>query len=132
MNKKFLRYLITSLIGLFLALFICIYKDLFSKTEIKDIMHILTDAFFAPGALILCFGLLVLASNGGMFHIISYGLASFINLFRRDRKQMKYKTYYDYKMAMQENPKPFFYIVIVGLVYVVISMVFLILWYQYK
>ena len=130
MKNNIVKYGITLAVGLVFAFLICVLKDIFVQTETKKIIHILVDAFFAPGAIILCFGLLVVASNGGMFHIISYGMMSFVNLFRKKRTQMKYKTYYDYKKAMSENPKPFLYMVIVGLFYVAVSMVFLILWYQ--
>ena len=45
--------------------------------------------------------------------------------------KVKYKTFYDYRVAKQETKNPFGYLVIVGLIFIGASMVFLILYYQY-
>jgi len=63
--KKLKSYIITSVISLLCIFFIIWSKGIFNKTETKDVMLILTDAFFAVGAVVAGFGLLVVASNGG-------------------------------------------------------------------
>ena len=132
MKTKLLQYGITTLVVGLLSLFIMWMKDLFIQTDSQEIMKILTDAFFAPGMIAVCFGLLIVASNGGTFHIFSYGLSSFANLFRKDRTKMRYKTFYDYKEAMKDEKKPYGFILIVGLVFIAISMIFMIIWLNNK
>lgn len=133
MKTKLLQYGITTLVvGLF-SLLIMWMKDLFIQTDSQEIMKILTDAFFAPGIIAVCAGLLVVASNGGTFYIFSYGLSSFANLFKKDRTKMRYKTFYDYKKAMEgQEKKPYGFILIVGLLFVAISMIFMAIWMNNK
>ena len=132
MKTKLLQYGITTLVVGLVSLFIMWMKDLFIQTDSQEIMKILTDAFFAPGIIAVCFGLLIVASNGGTFYIFSYGISSFANLFRKDRSKMRYKTYFDYKEAMKDQQKPYGFILIVGLVFVAISMIFMIIWLNNK
>lgn len=123
--KQIYKYLITFLVGLLFAVIIMLTKSIFFQDNVKDVMHILTDAFFVPGVIICGFGLLVVASNGGTFDILSYGLISFFNLFRKDINKRKYKTFYDYRVAHHEKPKGFWYLVFVGLFYICLSLLFL-------
>ena len=128
MKEKLLQYGITTAVLTALTLFIIFANDLFGQTDPQAKMKILTDAFFASGVFAICAGLLVVVSNGGFFHIFSYGISSFANLFKKDRSKMKYKTYYDYKEAMKDKKKPYGFILIVGLVFFAISMVFMAIW----
>lgn len=132
MKTKLLQYGITTFVVALCSLLIMIVQGLFNTTDYQTIMKILTDAFFAPGIIAVCFGLLIVASNGGTFYIFSYGMASFANLFRKDRSKMRYKTYYDYKEAMKDQQKPYGFILIVGLAFVAISMIFMIIWLNNK
>lgn len=132
MKTKLLQYGITTAILSAFSLAIMFMNNLFSETNTQTIMKVLTDAFFAPGIIAMCFGLLIVASNGGTFYIFSYGIQSFMNLFRKERGKMKYKTYYDYKEAMKDNKKPYGYILLVGAVFVAISMIFMIIWINNK
>lgn len=129
MKKIILRYSITFGIGLIAAFLIMISKSIFSQESSRDVFRILTDAFFVPGVVICGYGLLVMASNGGTFDMLTYGIKRFFSLFQRDINKVKHKTFYEYRMAKQENKNPFWYLVIVGLVLIGISMIFLILYY---
>lgn len=128
--KKYKGYLICLLIGLAMAIVIMLSKGIFAKNEFVDVMHILTDAFFVPGVLLVCFGLLILASNGGTFDMLSYGVLTLFNLFRKDMSKMKHKTFYDYRTAKHEKDRSFLYIVLVGIFYILISMVFLVIYME--
>ena len=132
MKTKLLQYGITTVVLAACSILIMISKDLFTQTNLKEIYKILTDSFFVPGTVAVCFGLLIVASNEGTFYIFTYGMQSFINLFKRDRSKMKYKTYYDYKEAMSDNKKPYGFILLVGLVFVAISLIFTFLWIKYS
>lgn len=129
--KKRRKYIITFGVGLLFVLLIVILKDIFKTNDPKTVFHILTDAFFSVGILILGFGLLIFASNGGTFDMLSYGFIKLIDVFRRDLSKVKYKTFYDYKVDKHESNKPFLYLVIVGIVFLLIAFIFLWFYYQY-
>lgn len=125
--KKFKNYLITLVIGLIASLFIMFIKSVFHAEDNKEIMKILCDSFFVPGVLILCFGLLVVASNGGTFDMLTYGVIRFFSFFKKDATS-KYKTFYDYRKAQQSSPRQFLYLVLVGLFYIIISLIFMVIY----
>lgn len=128
--KGYLKYIITSAVGLLFTFLIILSKGLFKEDEIKEIYKILTDAFFAPGILIFCFGLLVYVSNEGVFDIFSYGMKSFFNLFRT--KPEKQTSYHEYKLAKHEHDKPIVFFLIVGACFVAISLIFTCLYLNIK
>ena len=125
MKSKIAKYLVTFTLGLLLAFIIVVLKDIFHSTSVKDTFHILTDAFFVPGVLIACFGVLVIATNGGTFDMLAYGVMQFFNLFRKDPTNRKYKTFYDYKKAQEDKQIDFWYLIIVGAILIGISLIFL-------
>jgi hypothetical protein len=128
--KKYLKYIITTGIGILMCVGVILIGDISNQESISDVMKILTNAFFVPGILILGFGLLILASNGGTFDMLSYGTKKFFDLFRRPQYRKITDTFYDYRKAKQENPIDFMYMIFIGLGFLVISVVFLVLYYQ--
>lgn len=130
MNKKVLKYILTLGIGLVSAGVIAYSRGLFSQTELVGIFHILTDSFFAPGFLITGLGALVFVSNEGGFDALAYGMTSFFDIFRKEKKN-KFRTFYDYKEARAEKNMPCGFILICGSVILALSMVFYILYRQY-
>ena len=93
-------------------------------------MHILCDSFFVPGVVLLGFGLLVVASNGGTFDMLIYGTKKFFNMFRKNPSARLQETFYDYRTAKSENKMSFLHLIVVGLVFIAISIIFLLLWYE--
>ena len=130
MKKRLISYGITTLIGLSFVLLIVLSKNIFQKENAKDVFHILVDAFFVPGIIIASFGLLVIAANGGTFDMFTYGVRRFFDLFRSDLGKRMQETFYDYREAKRENPRPAGYLLLVGLVFIAISMMFLIFYYN--
>ncbi|MDD4212509.1 MAG: DUF3899 domain-containing protein [Bacilli bacterium] len=128
--KKTIRYLITSGVGCLIVLAIVLSKNIFGLDDAVEVYKVLTDAFFVAGVLITGFGLLVLASNGGTFDMLVYGVGRFFDLFRRDMMKVKHKTFYDYRVAKQDRKLGFGYLVIVGLAFLALSFLFLWLYYQ--
>ncbi len=127
--RKYLKYIITILVGL--AMSIAIISGSIAKAETTtEIMKILTNAFFVPGILILGFGLLIIASNGGTFDMLVYGTKKFFDMFRKPQYRKITDTFYDYRKAKQETPIEFMYMILIGLGFIIISVVFLILYYQ--
>ena len=130
--KNVIRYTVLTVIGLLIALFILLSKNVFKLTNPIDIYHQLTNAFFIPGVLITGYGLLVIASNGGTFDMLTFGIIKVIDLFRRDLSKAKHKTFYDYRVAKQDRKQRFGYLIIVGLAFLAVSFLFLWLYYKVK
>ena len=118
--KKIFKYLITLLVGLALAAWVAISKGIFSETRAEIIFGILSDAFFVPGVLLVGVGGLIFVSNEGIFDGFTYGIISFIDIFRKD-KQNKYRTFFDYRQSKGERDTSFGFMLICGIAFIVAS-----------
>lgn len=98
-------------------------------SELTKVMFVFTNGTFAVGTLATCFGLLVMAANGGAFEMLNYGIRRFISLFQKDINKIKFKTFYDYHVYNSSKPKtPFLFLVFVGLFFLALSAFFLIIY----
>ncbi len=129
--KTVYKYLITAAFGAVLAFIVLLIKDVFHLLQTVDVMKALCDGFFVSGVLIACFGGLVFASNGGVFDMITYGVKNLFWLFKKNPADRKYKDFYEYREAMKEKKRSYGYMVIVGLAYIAVSLIFLALYYNY-
>lgn len=130
--SNFYKYLITSLAGAAIVIIIVFTHGILQADTTSAAMQILVDAFFVPGVLFVGFGLIVVASNGGAFDMLSYGVSLIFVLLKKNIKERKYKDFYEYSQAKKEKRKDkasIAFILVVGLVLVAISMVFLALYY---
>ncbi len=128
--KKWLQYLIVSVISLAIVFCVLLMQNAFTHSGdllLKD----LCNAFFVPGVLVLGLGLLVWSTNGGTFDMLAFGVIKLFDLFKKDLTKVKYRTFYDYRKAQQEKERSFSAYVVVGVVLIVISIVFLILYNNY-
>lgn len=116
---KLKQYLITFIAGLAVAFSIAYNKDIFNQTELSVIFHILTDSFCVPAVMILGIGLLIFVSNEGVFDGLIYAMTSFIDIFRKEKKN-KYHTFYDYKESKKDRDTSFGFLIISGLVFMAI------------
>lgn len=128
--KPWLKYLITFGIGAVMSFLSAWALGLFSAESATEVMKALSDGCAISGVLLIGVGLLVFASNAGMFSIVSYGAIMFVNAFRRDVSKRKYKTYYDYTEAKKDKKKKFSHLLLTGLAFVVLAVFFLILFYK--
>ena len=80
--KKIIKYVVVILFGLVIGFLVANSKDVFEAETKKEVFHILSDSFFVPGIVITGIGLLIYASDEGVFDGIVYGVQSFINMFR--------------------------------------------------
>jgi hypothetical protein len=118
--KTLKKYLITLGVGLLIAFAIANSRDVFAQTELSKIFHILTDSFFVPAVLIMGFGGLVFVSNEGAFDGLTYAVTSFVDIFRKEKKN-QYHTYYDYKQSKGNRDHSFGFLLICGLVFMAIT-----------
>lgn len=118
--KKFKKYLITIIVGLLIAFWVAFTQGIFEQTDIKLILHILTDSFFVSGVLITGMGGLIFVSNEGSFDGITFAMKSFFAIFKKDKKKV-YRSYYDYKQSKKDRDRSFGYMLICGLVFLAMS-----------
>jgi hypothetical protein len=129
--KTLKRILITLVIGLVFVFMVAASKEVFKETEAKVIFHILSDSFFAVGVVITGFGLLVVASNGGAFDMLSYGVSTFFSFFRRS-KARKYADFYEYRVAKEKNKHNFGFLLIAGSIIIVIALIMYVFYNKYS
>lgn len=126
--KKLLKYGLTTLFALVIALLILIGQGTFAKTNATAIYGDLCDAFFVPGILIFLFGLLIVVSNGGAFDMLKFGMIKLFDRFKRDMTKVKYRTFYDYKKSLEGKERSFYYLLIVGGSVTAVAVVFFLLY----
>lgn len=90
------KYFITAAIGLLLAFAIAFDRGIFNATDAAQIYLILSDACFVPGAVLGCIGILLLVSNKGAFHGISFGIKSVIASLSRHGLEGERESFYEY------------------------------------
>ena len=128
--KEYKEYAVTTAVALAVGAIIALSRGIFQEDEIDMIITIISDAFFIPGVLLICVGLIVYASNEGLFLSISYGFKAIGRTItaKKDEKLMdeKYHEYYARQIEKKTKCKHF---LIVGIVFVVISLVFVVVYF---
>lgn len=127
--KKVLQYLIPFLLCSVVVILVLVGRGSFLKSG-QSLMGDLCDAFAVPGILMTCFGLLVFCTNGGTFDMLAFGIRKLFDLFKRDVTKVKYRTFYDYREAQKEKHRSFLNLIIVGLLFLLVAVIFLIVYYQ--
>ena len=132
MSKALKQYITSFFLATSLIMMICLLKEITNKTEIIEILHILIDATFAVSVCFVGFGLLCFATNEGTFDMISYGVGQFLSFFKKDRSEIKYKNFVEYKESRMEKKITFGYIIFIGLFYLIVSLVLLVIYNNLK
>ena len=131
MKKTILEYSISTGICALLAFLIMVIGGIFVYEEQFRIYALICDGCFISGIIFVCLGLLFFVYNNGFFDILAYGFMRFFAMFKKNPREVKYETFYDYRVAKAERPKAdFMYLIIVGVVFIAVSIIFLILWDQ--
>ena len=128
--KTINKYLIALGIGFALTAWVVLGNDIFNQTDMADILQILADGFTLPAVLLLGSGGLVFASNEGTFDSLVYGVRSFMDMFRKERKN-EFKSFYDYKESKAEKRMSFGFLLISGLIFAVLTAITLVLYTKY-
>ena len=122
--KKLRKYFITLTVGLAAGVAIAWAKGVFAQTDPASVFHILCDCFFAVGTVLCCAGLLIFSSNEGTFDMLSYGVSSFLDLFRAKSKK-KYDTFFDYRESKADKKIRFGFLLICGMIFLAASLAML-------
>ncbi len=128
--KRVLPYLITTLVGAAIVVTIILAQRKWTAEDMTEIMRRLSDAFFVAGVCIGGVGLLVFASNGGVFYMLTFGIIRLFDLFRRNINERKYKDFYEYKESKKDKKHGFGFMLVVGLVFIAIAGAFLAAYYN--
>ena len=128
--REYKEYAITTAVGLAIAVIMTLSRGIFQEDEIDMIITIISDAFFIPGVLLIGVGLIVYASNEGLFLSLSYGFKAIGRTItaKKDEQLMdeKYHEYYTRQMQKKSKCKHF---LIVGGAFVVMSLVFVVVYF---
>lgn len=131
--KTIWKYVITFGVACVICVLALWARGLFGGVQgVAEIMRCLSDGFFISGFAVGGYGLLVVCSNGGAFDILAYGMICFFGLFRKDVRNRKAKTFYEYRKAKSEKRHSFAYLLIVGLAFILIAVLFVVLFYVYS
>ncbi len=128
--KRVLPYLITTLVGAAIVVTIILAQRIWTAEDMTEIMRRLSDAFFVAGVCIGGVGLLVFASNGGVFYMLTFGIIRLFDLFRRNINERKYKDFYEYKESKKDKKHGFGFMLVVGLAFIAIAGAFLAAYYN--
>ena len=128
--KKALPYIITAVVGIIIFVIIICTKKIWNADETYVTMQIMSDACFVPGVLLGGIGLIIFASNGGAFDMLAYAVIRFFDLFKRDPRNKKYKDFYEYREAKKEKKRGMAFMLIVGAVFILLAVIFLIVYYK--
>lgn len=125
------RYLLCFGIGLVFVVVVCAIGGFFQDNA-KENMKLLHNAFFSVGGLMVLFsGLLYVSSEGaflGIGYAFSWVIKSLIPLGRR-KMQETYAEYRERKLS-KEKKKGDHCLVFTGLLFIAVSIVFLVIWYR--
>lgn len=130
-SRNALIYWVSLAVSAALFLLVAFNRDLFDLTERTEILSALCDAFFVPGALMVCIGLLSLSAKEGIFDMLGYGFKSLLVLFAPFGKPKKHKYYYDYKQEKaakrgKMHPGP----LMIGIAFLLLAGVCLVFYYH--
>ena len=128
--KKAVPYVVSAVVGMVVFTIIVCTKKIWNYDDGKQVLRILSDAFFVPGVILAGVGLLIFASNGVAFDMLSYAFIRFCDLFRRDVRNKKYKDFYEYREAKKDKKRGMAFMMIVGVIFIALAGIMLIAYYQ--
>ena len=128
-KSRIIRYLICLAVGAGIILLVFAIKGFYMETA-KENMQLLHDAFFSAGALMMLFAGLLYVSGEGAFLGIGYALGRAVRaLIPFSNKP--HETYAQYRERKTgERKKSDHSLLLTGLFFFVISLIFLAIWYK--
>lgn len=127
MKRKIINYSAAAGIGVLLFFLVAFIQKLFWQSSQEEIFKILCDCFTVPGLVLVFVGLLVVCSNGGTFDMLGFGVKKFFGLFKKESDK---QTFYEYRQNKLANRRSFWYLLVVGGVFVAAAVIFLILYHN--
>ena len=124
------RYLATFFVASFLVFSVFMIKGFFTS-DAKQNVHILIDAFFASGVLMIMFYGLLFVSSEGAFLGIGFALSKALKMLVPFSKKPieNYQQYRERKARIKTKNKDIC-VLVVGLIFFAVSMVLVCVWYN--
>lgn len=126
--KKLVQCLVYGGILVVAILVFASIEGIFSLTDPKEILGVLSDACFVPGVLFTGVGAFSWISSKGGYDAFGYAFSTFSlhNLFPT-KQPKKYKSLYDYKQEKDEKGRKWLpQILIIGLIALILGTLFLV------
>lgn len=125
-NRK--PYVITFVVGAVMALGVLLIDNAFSADlSALERVRFLSDAFFVPGALIFCVGMMIFVSGKGALDALTYSL----QFLRRELfLKKKMEAFADYKARKAEKKTPYRFLLRIGLAYLLLGLLFTVIYLQ--
>lgn len=125
MKKKLLQYSIAVAAGLAVSFGLACLLGLFQSQNAVDVFKKLADACTVTGILVFGAGILTFCANHGAFDMVLWGLKGAVRMLipgaaLREEK----KSYAEYREARAAKQKPFKFLLVVGAVFVLLSVIF--------
>lgn len=120
-ERPWIKWLVSTLIGLVIAVGYMGVNDVFSGTLIKaDVARCVSDGFFIAGVLLTGIGILVFCARNGTFDMLAYGVKIAI---RTIFKAGGAESFYDYKQRLGQTVTPCAFLIVPGVIMLFISAV---------
>lgn len=122
--KKLKPYLITFAVCAAFTISLLSAYGVFEQTDKVEVIKNLSDSFIVPGIMALGLGLLFFGTNGGAFDMLAFGVIKLFDVLKKDLTKVKYHDFYEYKQSREGKKREFLYLVLVGLLFLVVGLIF--------
>ena len=124
------RYIVCLIVGAVIVGFVFLLRG-FYRDDAKQNIQLLNDAFFSAGALLMLFSGLLYVSGEGVFLGLGYVVGRAVKaLIPISRKEHETYAQYRERKTGKKPSKGDHCLLITGLFYFLISLLFLAIWYQ--
>ena len=124
------RYIVCLIVGAVIVGFVFLLRG-FYRDDAKQNIQLLHDAFFSAGALLMLFSGLLYVSGEGVFLGLGYVVGRAVKaLIPFSRKEHETYAQYCERKTGKKPSKGDHCLLITGLFYFLISLIFLAIWYQ--
>lgn len=128
-----IKYLVCLCVGIAMVFVVLLIQGLFTQQGLtaQDVMKILHNAFFASGALLMLFSGLLFVAGEGAFLGIGYAMGRAVKALLPflGRADETYAEYRERKTGKRQSGNKLC-ILLVGVFFFLLSLIFLILYYQ--
>jgi len=129
-KKDKLKYLITGIVFLVIALAFMWNDGIFEKESVKEVMGSISNGFFITGGLFAGVGALSFIGSKGTYDTLSYGVSKIgIHHLIPGMPREDAESFYDYKVAKDKKGRVWFpNLLFVGLAGILLSVVFVVIY----
>ena len=129
MKPKLRRYIVSLAAGLAVGVILFVSRGGLAAQSDAEVYHLLCDAAFVPGILLLSLGLLVFVADDGLFDMFGFTIMRATAVFHsREAREAMPKTYYDYHCMKHQRKADNRFLLAAGGTCLALALVFLLLY----